>query len=185
MVKRMEKNSTVRFKPVSLPDYHVEKEGASIDCTILIKPFDGKSLCPNVKDIRYTLQGISGLEACKWISYLSNSFGSVTILVNAIPRSDDTPRTLLSMGRGPKWQTAMPYCRPIHACINLPGNIDLWKVGQLWRVSWSKGKYQVYWFRNGEKPVRIIARKGMVLASGSFDRSDEVKKLGVFNHQKI
>jgi succinate dehydrogenase/fumarate reductase flavoprotein subunit len=42
MVKGMEKNSTVKFKPVPLPDYHVEKEGASIDRTILTEPFDGK-----------------------------------------------------------------------------------------------------------------------------------------------
>ncbi|RTE72638.1 hypothetical protein BHE90_012943 [Fusarium euwallaceae] len=44
MLKWMQTHTSVQFKPVALPDYHVGKEGASVGRTILTKEYDGRQL---------------------------------------------------------------------------------------------------------------------------------------------
>lgn len=55
----MEDNTEVRFKPVSLPDYNISKEGASIGRTMLTKEFDGRRLGDRVKKLQCPIQGYS------------------------------------------------------------------------------------------------------------------------------
>ncbi|RSL94639.1 hypothetical protein CEP52_012542 [Fusarium oligoseptatum] len=58
MLQWMQAHTSVQFKPVTLPDYHVGKEGASVGRTILTQEYDGRQLgIQRLRSIRYTLQG--------------------------------------------------------------------------------------------------------------------------------
>jgi Succinate dehydrogenase/fumarate reductase, flavoprotein subunit len=82
MVKWIEKNSEVAFKPVPLPDYHVSTEGASIGRTLLTMEFDGRRLGKLIKHVRYTLQGLTAFGSMQVdpaaLSMLTKPFGSIT-----------------------------------------------------------------------------------------------------------
>jgi hypothetical protein len=61
VLKWVEKNISLEFKPIPLPDYFPERLGSSVARTLLPPSFDGRQLRGQVtiKDIRYVLQGYS------------------------------------------------------------------------------------------------------------------------------
>lgn len=59
MVRYMEENSELRFKPIPLPDYHPTEDGASVFRSLLTEEFNGKLLGKTFHDVRYPIQGYS------------------------------------------------------------------------------------------------------------------------------
>lgn len=88
----MEDNTEVRFKPVSLPDYNISKEGASIGRTMLTKEFDGRRLGDRVKELQYPIQGYSVFGSMQAdpeeLPALTNPFSSISNFIH------DTKRVL-------------------------------------------------------------------------------------------
>jgi len=59
MVDYMETKTEVRWQGVPMPDYFPDVTGARAGRTMLVKPFDGRTLGPNLRQMRLPLPGFS------------------------------------------------------------------------------------------------------------------------------
>lgn len=179
MVSWMEEHSAVRFKPVPLPDYHVSKAGASVGRTLLTEEFDGRQLGALIKNVRYPLQGYSAFGSMQAdpaeLSILTNPFASAGNLIYATKKVFRYAVDLALWGKGTALANGNALVgrllfsaqqQGIQMMNNTPAIktiIDQGRVAGLQVLSDGKEKY-------------IHARKGVVLASGGFGRSEEAKQ---------
>ncbi|KKA22701.1 hypothetical protein T310_3275, partial [Rasamsonia emersonii CBS 393.64] len=158
MVAWMEANSVLRFKPVPLPDYHISKKGASIGRTLLTEEFDGRQLGPLIRDVRYQIQGYAAFGSMQAdpeeLPMLTNPFGTVGNLAHGTKKALRYAVDLVRWGKG----TASGKRKCPGGTAPLLGSVMGLQV-----------------LRNGEEKY-IHARKGVVLASGGFGRSEEAKQ---------
>jgi succinate dehydrogenase/fumarate reductase flavoprotein subunit len=179
MVKWMEENSTMKFKPVPLPDYHPTKEGASIGRTLLTEEYDGKCLGSRIKDVRYVLQGLSGFGSMQAdpseLAYLTKPFASFNNLSKCVHKLSRYAIDLLLYGKGAMMANGNALVgRLLHTCIS--ENVELWKDSPAVKTILEDGKISgLLASKGGEQNVQLGARKGVVLATGGFGRSAEAQ----------
>lgn len=179
MVNWMEENTTVKFKPVPLPDYHITKDGASIGRTILTEEFNGRQLGSKVKDIRYPIQGYSAFGTMQAdagdLRKLSSPFSSLGNLIFSTTKIARYALDLAIYGKGASLANGNALVgRLVHSCLQ--ENITMWKNTPAVRTITEGGRVIGLVVSKDGQDVPIGATKGVVLASGGFGRSEEAKK---------
>ncbi|KEF55570.1 uncharacterized protein A1O9_08320 [Exophiala aquamarina CBS 119918] len=176
MVKWMEDNSTVRFKPVPLPDYHVSKKGASTGRTILTEKFDGRRLGPLIKNVRYPIQGYSAFGTMQAdpaeLPVLTNPFGSITNLTLATKKILRYALDLLRYGKGTDLANGNALVGRLLFSVQQQG-VELWHNSAATKPITDNGRLTGLRVLRDGNETTVYARKGVVLASGGFGRSKE------------
>lgn len=175
----MEANSAVRFKPVPLPDYYVHKQGSSIGRTLLTKPFDGRRLGSLVKLVRYPIQGYSAFGTMQAepaeMSVLTKPFESASNLVYAMRKMLRYFSDLVLFGKGTSMANGNALIgRLLYSCK--VAGVHLWTKSQALKAVMVGGRVAGLEILCGEKKMTVYARRGVVLASGGFGRSEEAKE---------
>jgi succinate dehydrogenase/fumarate reductase flavoprotein subunit len=178
MVEWMEENTTVKFKPVPLPDYHISKEGASVGRTILTQEFDGRKLGKRVKEVRYPIQGYSAFGTMQAdpaeLPALTNPFGSISNFVHDTSRALRYAVDLVRYGKGTEMMNGNALVgRLFHS--GLQAGVEFWNNTPATKSIFDNGVQGLVVQRDGRE-VNIRARKGLVLASGGFGRSPEAQE---------
>ncbi|KAF2764747.1 hypothetical protein EJ03DRAFT_355496 [Teratosphaeria nubilosa] len=179
MVEWMEANSDVRFKPVPLPDYHVSKEGASTGRTILTEKFDGRRLGPLIKHVRYPIQGYSAFGSMQAdpadLSRLTNPFGTIHNFMFSARKVIRYVVDLVYYSKGTEMANGNALVGRLLSSVQKQG-VQLWKNAAATGPVIEHGRVTgLKITKEGEERV-IHARKGIVLASGGFGRSEEAKQ---------
>jgi succinate dehydrogenase/fumarate reductase flavoprotein subunit len=179
MVKWMEENTMVKFKPVPLPDYHISKAGASIGRTILTEEFNGRHLGSRVKDIRYPLQGYSAFGTMQAdagdLGTLTRPFSSIRNFLFCANKITNYALDLLMYGKGAGMSNGNALVgRLVYTLVQR--NVDMRNnTPALDTILDDSGRVIGLVALSNGKEVRIGARRGVVLASGGFGRSEEAK----------
>ncbi|KAJ9132419.1 hypothetical protein NKR23_g11221 [Pleurostoma richardsiae] len=179
MVRWMETNSAVHFKPVPLPDYHVSKAGASIGRTLLTREFNGRLLGPMVKDIRYPIQGYSAFGSMQAdpaeLGVLTKPFKSLGNLTYGMRKMLRYAADLVRYGKGTAMANGNALVGQLVYSAQQRG-VDMWKDAPAIGPVIRQGRVTGLRVRHGGKEKTVYARKGVVLASGGFGRSEEAKQ---------
>lgn len=178
MVDWMEANSSVCFKPVPLPDYHVSKKGASIGRTLLTAEFDGRKLGRLVKDVRYPIQGYSAFGSMQAdpaeLSILTNPFKTFANLSFATKKMLRYLADLVLYGKG----TALANGNALVGRLlfsNQQQGVELWNHTSAVKTVLDQGQVVGLSAIKSGREITIQARKGVVLASGGFARSPDAR----------
>lgn len=180
MVRWMEDNTTMKFKPVPLPDYHITKEGATLGRTILTEEFDGRKLGRGIKEIRYPLQGYSAFGTMQAdagdLGALSSPFSSINNFTFGAKTIIRYAADLLAYGKGTYMANGNALAgRLMHSALQQ--NVEMWNNAPAVRTIVEAGKVVGLVLKDDGRPVAIRANKGIVLASGGFGRNvEEAKK---------
>ncbi|KAI9836038.1 MAG: hypothetical protein M1819_001649 [Sarea resinae] len=178
MVDWLEKNSSVKFKPVPLPDYHIGTEGSNVGRTILTQEFDGRELGRLVKDLRYPLQGYSAFGSMQAdpaeLGMLTNPFGNLKNFSHGTARITRYLVDLVRYGKGTELANGNALAgRLLHSAIQK--NVDVWNESPAIKPIVDSSRVAGLVVRKNGKDVSIGTRHGVVLASGGFGRSEEMK----------
>jgi succinate dehydrogenase/fumarate reductase flavoprotein subunit len=176
MVRYMEQNSEVRFKPVTLPDYLPTLEGASVGRTLLTEEFDGKLLKSILAKVRYPIQGYSAFGTMQVDQV---DMGKLTGAFKSFSNFWFTSRRFLSFlldlprfGKGTHMANGNALVgRLLYSCIQR--GVVLWDNTTAVRCTLSEGQVNGLVVNKEGKELVIKARKGVVLGSGGFGRSTD------------
>lgn len=179
MVKWMEENTAVKFKPVPLPDYHITKDGSSIGRTILTEEFDGRQLGRRVKSIRYPIQGYSAFGTMQAdagdLGKLSSPFSSFANFLFATAKISRYALDLALYGKGTSLANGNALAgRLVYSCIQ--ENVTMWNNAPAIRTITEGNQVVGLVVSKDGREISIKANRGVVLASGGFGRSEEAKK---------
>lgn len=186
MVEWMEENTAVRFKPVLLPDYHEKKPGASAARTILTREFDASVLGrQRLRDLRYTLQGYHAFESMQAdpteLGFLAHPFSTVGNFTATTRKFLRYVWDLVRYGKGSITANGNALiARMIYSCTQNPQSITLWKNSPAVRTIFDADKGHVLGAvikGEGGAERTVLARKGVVLASGGFGRRHDAHKI--------
>jgi succinate dehydrogenase/fumarate reductase flavoprotein subunit len=180
MVKWMEENTTMKFKPVPLPDYHITKEGATVGRTILTEEFNGRRLGSRIRDIRYPLQGYSAFGTMQAdagdLGTLTHPFSSIGNFVFSTAKVINYALDLLLYGKGATMANGNALVgRLVYELTQ--NNVEMRNNTPAVRtiLGDSGNVIGLVVLKDGiEVPIR--AERGVVLASGGFGRSEEAKQ---------
>jgi succinate dehydrogenase/fumarate reductase flavoprotein subunit len=178
MVNWMEKNTTVKFKPVPLPDYHITKEGASIGRTILTEEFNSRQLGTKVKKIRYPIQGYSAFGSMQAdagdLGKLSSPFSSFGNFMFSVSKVFRYALDLAIYGKGASLANGNALVgRLVYSCLQ--ENVTMWNNAPALRTITEGNRVVGLVVSKGGQNIAIGAKRGIVLASGGFGRSEEAK----------
>lgn len=178
MVEWMEQNSFMRFKPVSLPDYHVSKQGASVGRTLLTEKFDGRQLGPLIKNVRYPIQGYSAFGSLQAdpeeLAVVTNPFASITNLSHVTSKMFRYVRDMIRYGKGTDMANGNALVGRLLFSAQKQG-VQLWNHASAEKPIVEHGRVSGLHIIHQGKQTTLYARKGVVLASGGFGRSEEAK----------
>lgn len=179
MVDWMEKNTTVQFKPVPLPDYHISKAGATLGRTLLTEEFNGRRLGKRVKDIRYPIQGYSAFGTMQAdagdLARLSSPFSSLGNFVFSAGRVARYALDLVIYGKGAYLANGNALVgRLVYSCLQ--ENVTMWKNTPAIRPITEGNRVIGLVVSKDDQEITIGATRGVILASGGFGRSEEAKK---------
>ncbi|EXJ63256.1 uncharacterized protein A1O5_11577 [Cladophialophora psammophila CBS 110553] len=179
MVKWMEDNSAVRFKPVPLPDYHVSQKGASAGRTILTAKFDGRQLGPLIKQVRYPIQGYSAFGSMQAdpeeLPVVTHPFGSITNLALVTKKLLRYAMDLARYGKGTDMANGNALVGRLLFSVQQQG-VQLWNNASATNPVIENGRVAGLHVLHQGKDTTVYARRGVVLASGGFGRSEEAKQ---------
>jgi aspartate oxidase len=181
MLQWMQAHSSVQFKPVALPDYHVGKEGASVGRTILTQEYDGRQLGrQRLRSVRYTLQGYHAFGSMQAdpaeLLVLSNPFQSMSNLAACIRKITRFGLDVLLYGKGSEMANGNALVgRLVKSCddagVELQANSP---VARLKRLD-DTGAFSVVAEDSQGHAKEFVATKGVILASGGFGRSQDAR----------
>jgi hypothetical protein len=136
MLKWVEENASLKFKPIPLPDYFPEKPGSSVARTLLPPSFDGRQLRGKVtiNDIRYILQEYSAFGSMQvdpfQLDTLKSPFGSLSNLRTAVGLVRRHVTDLLFHGKGTSLHNGNALvARLIKSAIDTK-NVAFWETHQ-------------------------------------------------------
>ncbi|KAI1856380.1 hypothetical protein JX265_011627 [Neoarthrinium moseri] len=179
MVEWMEQNSDVQFKPCLLPDYHPGKEGACTGRTLLTREFDGRQLGrQRLRSIRYTLQGYHAFGSLQAdpaeLAFLTKPFRSFLNLSKSVRKIIRYGIDILRYGKGSEMANGNALVGRLMKSCDAAGVIVRTSSAVV-RLEKSSGNFVVKVKQSNGSEKRIIARKGVVLASGGFGRSNSAR----------
>jgi succinate dehydrogenase/fumarate reductase flavoprotein subunit len=185
MLKWVEENASLEFKPIPLCDYFPEKPGSSVARTLLPPAFDGRQLRgqATIKDIRYVLQGYSAFGSMQvdpfQLDILKSPFSSLSNLRTGVGLVSRHVIDLLLYGKGTSLHNGNALVgRLIKSGLDTK-NVTFWKNSPALHMIIENGGIQglTVGSEKSGSPRRIQARKGTILATGGFGRSTEIKDL--------
>jgi succinate dehydrogenase/fumarate reductase flavoprotein subunit len=180
MIEWMETNTAVKYQPTGLPDYRPNLEGASKGRTIVPIAFNGRLLGQELRRVRYTLQGMTAFGSMQVSPFetdiLQDPFGSVSNFVHTVKKGANWVLDLLLYGKGSFMVGGNALVggllyTAIESGVTLETEAH---VAEL-LMEGHRVVGVVFSGKTGER-MRIIASKGVVLATGGFGRSEEGKR---------
>lgn len=178
MVSWVEENSSARFVPSGLPDYHMDVPGARPGRSMITKPFDGKNLGGTLlREIRLPLPGtrafgslqVDALDLGK-VTRPFDSFENAAFCTNMIVRYTSD---LIRYGKGSLLCNGNALVGSLlHGLIgNSSTSTTLWNNSSAQMPILNDGRVVGLKVSREGKTLSVQARKGVILAAGGFPRS--------------
>jgi hypothetical protein len=178
MVEYIEKHTMVKFQGVPLPDYHTEKPGASSGRSIVTVAFSGRHLKRQIRKIRYTLKGFSALGSMQAnladLSKLTAPFSSVSNFLFGARKALRFGMDLLKYGKGAEMAHGNALVGRLVSSVQNRG-VEFWRNGPAIAPILKDGVDGLVVSSAGQD-IRMKARRGVILASGSIGRSPSGQK---------
>lgn len=181
MLEWVTSNTPVRYTPQPYPDYHAELPGGKQGFrTHLPEPMDGKLLGDDILTLRATSPAASLFGRINWrfdetYTVLFRPKGWMKTLGGMIWRYvSDVPHRFRS--RKDRYLTlGTALVGGLRLALN-QRRVPLWLNTPLVSVIEEGGKVVGVEVRRNGKPMRIAARRGVVLAAGGFERNRELRQ---------
>jgi succinate dehydrogenase/fumarate reductase flavoprotein subunit len=178
--------TAVRFDmPLTFPDYHAEAPGgAQGGRSMVTRPFDGRELGEHVKDLgsplpELTVFGIM-LGSGKDIVHFMRATKSLTSAVYVAKRLSKHAMDVMQHGRGMTLTNGNALAgRLAKSAFDL--DIPLWLSSPVRELIVEDGAVRGAVVVRDRKAVRVIARRGVVLACGGFPH-DVARRQKMFPH---
>ena len=180
MIEWMEANTSVKFKPMPLPDYHINKAGASVGRAVYTEEFNGRLLGRRVKQVRYPLQGYSAFGTMQadfsdWTT-LTNPVKNIRNLAYTTSKVVNYGWDLLRYGKGAAMANGNALVgRMIHSLLQHNADLETNTSALRTIMDDEKNVVGLVVEKDGEETT-YRASRGVVLASGGFGRSEEAKQ---------
>ncbi len=177
MVEYLSSNSHVRFhRSVGYADYYPERPGGMADGRALeASPFDGRKLGDDLSLLRP-----SSIEIPAGLAFTASEFNKLGMIMSTWAGKRTAVkvglRTVLNMLTGVKYLT---LGRALMARLRLSlkeANIPLWLSSPLKELIFENGAVIGVVAQQDGKPVRIQARKGVILAAGGFAHNQQMRE---------
>jgi FAD binding domain len=178
MLRYMGTNTHVRFYPVLLTDYAPDAPGAKLARTIIATEFDGRALGSLIRHVRNPLPGYVAFGSfqsdAQHVGKLTAAFKTREGFLFSARRMAGFLRDLIVRGKG----THMAHGNALIGrllCSALDAKVTLWRSAPAIRLVKENGAVTgVVISRNGKEQT-ILARRGVVLASGGFGANAELR----------
>ncbi|MEZ5727193.1 MAG: FAD-binding protein [Burkholderiaceae bacterium] len=166
--------------PPDFPDYHAEAPGGKIGGRSMVtRPFDGTQLGPRVHDLGMPLPELTVfgmmLGSGKDIVHFMRAFKSVESFVYVVKRLSRHFLDVLRHGRGMTLTNGNALAgRLARAAMDL--DIPVWLSSPVKSLIESEGRVAGATIEHNGTQMRVIARRGVVLACGGFPHEIERRK---------
>jgi succinate dehydrogenase/fumarate reductase flavoprotein subunit len=178
--------TALRFDmPLTFPDYHAEAPGgAQGGRSMVTRPFDGHELGPKLKDIGSPLPELTVfgmmLGSGKEIIHFMRATKSLVSAFYVAKRLSRHALDVIRYGRGMTLTNGNALAgRLAKSAFDL--NIPLWLSSPVRELIVSDGAVRGAIVERDGKPVRVTARRGVVLACGGFPH-DVIRRKAMFPH---
>lgn len=183
MLKFLEDNSHVRFESmVHYADYYQELDGSrpggrSIDPL----PYDARELGAeeflrmNPSHVQTTVMGLMGYSNLEGAVLLSKSPGWFGIVVKLALRYFSDLLWRLRSRRSRRLTMGNALVGRLRRSL-LDRNVPLWTDTRVTEILRENGKVTGVAVNRSGKPGKILARKGVIIGSGGFEHSDEMRR---------
>lgn len=178
MVRYLEANSDVRFYPVLLSDYQPTAPGARLARTIIATEFDGRVLGKWLRKVRNPLLGFSAFGTLQTdpqhIGKFKSVFRSVEGFRFSAGRMAAFAWDMLRHGKGAHMANGNALVgRLLHSALGL--GVEIWTNAPAEALLRKDEKVTGVAVAKDGKPIRIAAKRGVVLATGGFGGSAELR----------
>jgi succinate dehydrogenase/fumarate reductase flavoprotein subunit len=178
--------TALRFDmPLTFPDYHAEAPGgAQGGRSMVTRPFDGHELGPKLKDIGSPLPELTVfgmmLGSGKEIIHFMRATKSLVSAFYVAKRLSRHALDVIRYGRGMTLTNGNALAgRLAKSAFDL--NIPLWLSSPVRELIVENGTVRGAIVERDGKPVRVTARRGVVLACGGFPH-DAIRRKAMFPH---
>jgi succinate dehydrogenase/fumarate reductase flavoprotein subunit len=178
--------TALRFDmPLTFPDYHAEAPGgAQGGRSMVTRPFDGHELGPKLKDIGSPLPELTVfgmmLGSGKEIIHFMRATKSLVSAFYVAKRLSRHAVDVMRYGRGMTLTNGNALAgRLAKSAFDL--NIPLWLSSPVRELIMENGAVRGAIVERDGKPVRVTAKRGVVLACGGFPH-DVIRRKAMFPH---
>ncbi len=178
--------TALRFDmPLTFPDYHAEAPGGTQGGRSMVtRPFDGHELGPKLKDIGSPLPELTVfgmmLGSGKEIIHFMRATKSIVSAFYVAKRLSRHALDVMRYGRGMTLTNGNALAgRLAKSAFDL--NIPLWLSSPVRELIMENGAVRGAIVERDGKPVRVTAKRGVVLACGGFPH-DVIRRKAMFPH---
>lgn len=175
----LDENTSNTWTAIPVPDYYADYEGALSARILVPHSFDGKKLGDRLKDIRYTLQGLTLFDSMQigWdeLPTMSKPFSNFSNFRKATGKMLRYGLHKLRYGKGAYLANGNALVGSLIYTLDQT-KTELWNNAAAVRLITEKpGEVSgvVVGRRHDGREIRIRANRGVVLASGGFGHSEE------------
>ena len=186
MVEFFERETAVRFDALpGFSDYHPDQPGARPGGrSIVASPFDGRALGPRFKELRPPLREITFVgmmfNASLEVQHFFRATRSLTSAAYVVRRLVQHGRELLAHGRATRLTSGNALvARLARSAFDL--GVPLWLSSPVRELIVEDGAVRGAVVENGGDCLRVLVRRGVVLACGGFPL-DVARRKALFPH---
>lgn len=178
MLQFLETHSEVQFKPFPLPDYESDLPGAARSRSLLTQEFDGRLLGERLADLRMPLPqlmlfGSMQVEGADihLMRHATKTWAGFRHTAKVVRRF---LQDKLRHGRGTRLVNGNALAaRLFHSAIQ--AGVTLWKDTPALELIVEDGAVRGVVVQHEGQRIRVLARRGVLLASGGFGASAEMR----------
>lgn len=180
MVSYMEKNTPVKFSTFRFPDYFPDEEGASWGRSLFSISFDGTVLGSFVKKVRLPIIGystafgtmqVSAMEAGVFTSVFKNAKSFFTVT----GRFFQYLWHLIRFGKGAHLANGNALIGRL-VKSNVDAKVEMWHNAPGLSLIQNKDRVEGAMVEYKGVPVKVIAKRGVVVASGGFGANPHLRE---------
>lgn len=180
MLLELERVSEVRFYPLPLTDYTPSAPGAKLARTLVAVEYDGRKLGDTIRDVRNPLPGFAAFGSLQTdpqhIGKLTAPFSSFQNFAFTLRRMAGFVRGLAKYGKGTHMANGNALVGRLLKSAKDYG-IELRHSTQLERLVQADGRVTGVEVLGDGRTYGIAARKAVILATGGFGASADMRKL--------
>lgn len=174
----LEKHSDVGFSPIPMPDYYPEATESRVGRTIFPKPYDGRKIGPYFRHLRPSLRAyapLGGLQIDPGEGLrLSNMLKNVPDFLFGLGRIGTYFIDRLRYGRDPRLRNGQALVASVMKGV-IDAGVELWREAPATGLLLEEGAVRGVTIRRAGRDVTVRARRGVVLASGGFGASRQLR----------
>lgn len=178
-VEFLENNSDLGFVPVPSPDYYPGTVESRVGRTLFPCPYDGRKIGPYLKFLRPSLRAyapLGGLQIDPGEGLrLSNMLHSLPDFAFSVKRIATYFIDKLRYGRDPRLRNGQALVASVMKGA-LDAGVEFWRESPARRLIIEDGVIKGAIVAHGGRDVTVRARHGVVLASGGFGASEQLRR---------